>query len=105
MKAAPTVIQWIGTIVVTSLVSVLLANPGGQPESARRPARKAVDQAARLWLLLWGEPTELLDDPTAEWGVEPEDRLRWRHPGWQEPSAGPLDSPGDHVRIIGLGTD
>lgn len=105
MKAAPTVIQWIGTIVVTSLVSVLLANPSVLPEPARRPVRKAVDEAARFWLLLWGEPTELLDDPMAEWGVEPEDRLRWQHLEWQKPSAGPLDSPGHDVLIIGLATD
>lgn len=100
--AAPTAIQWIGTLAASSVVTALLANPSALPESARRPAGKVVDEAARAWLLLWGESTELLDDPTADWGVEPEDRLRWKHMGWHNPPSWPPESPGKPVFVRGL---
>ena len=99
MKTAPTAIQWIGTIAASSVVTALLANPSVLPESASRPAGKVVDEAARAWLLLWGESTELLDDPKADWGVEPEDRLRWQRMGWQNPPSLRPESPDPPVFV------
>jgi hypothetical protein len=93
MKTAPTAIQWIGTLAASSVVTALLANPSVLPEPARRPAVKAVDEAARVWLLLWGESTELLDDPDADWGVGPDQRRRWQDVKWQNPLFQPSESP------------
>ena len=70
MKSAPSLYHWIITTATTAVFTTVLSHPAMMPEPIRRHVGAAVDEAARAWLVSWGEPTDLLDDPDAPWGVD-----------------------------------
>lgn len=67
MRSAPTTRQWVATWIGCAVGCATLAHPHLLPRPLRPGVEQAVDGAARLWLWLWGEPHDMLDNPVGEW--------------------------------------